>query len=299
MKHFSQIVVFVRAAEHLSFATAGRAIGISASAVGKAISKLERALDVRLFQRTTRKVALTEEGELLYQYYRRAIDELDEAEAVLARTARAPRGRIKVSLPTIGYRFLVKEIPEFQRRYPEVALDIDFNDRIVDLIEDGVDVAIRSGDLADSAMMSRRLGEYRFLVCASPDYLRRAGTPRSAAELPDHTCLRFRYPSTGKLQDWELSEGALTGRHARESETLVCNNMEGLRAAAIAGLGLAYMPDFLVTDAIRDGRLTSVLHDRLPPPRHFSILWQSNRQLSPRIRAFVDFVCGRVLKPER
>lgn len=285
------IAIFVRTAERLSFAEAGRDLGLSPSAVGKSVARLEETLGVRLFHRTTRRVSLTEEGALLHERYRRILDDLREAEDMVARAATGPRGTLRISLPTIGYRFLLPVLPEFLDLYPEIDLDLDFNDHLVDLIDAGLDAAIRSGTLVDSSLMSRRLGAFRFVLCAAPAYLDRKGVPLRPADLKMHDALRFRFPTTGKLQEWVLldDQTPLCGRTA-----LTCNNMEAMRAAALVALGIAYMPDFLAHEALKNGSLITVLDDFLVDPGQFSILWPSNRHLSPRLKVFVDFV-GRKL----
>jgi DNA-binding transcriptional LysR family regulator len=288
MESLSGIVAFARTAEALSFTAAASALGVSASAVGKSVAKLEQSLGVRLFQRTTRRVALTEEGALFFERCRRILDDLHDAQAMLAHAAQSPRGRLRVGAPTIGYRFLLPILPEFRRLYPEVELDIDFNDRIVDVVKEELDAVIRSGELSDSSLMSRRLGPFRFMLCASPEYLRRRGVPRTPKDLESHDCLRFRFPTTGKLQNWSLN-GADSANPFRLRPALTCNNMEALRAAAIGGLGIAYMPDFLARDDVASGRLSAMLGGWLVEPGQFSILWPSSRHLSPKLRAFVDF----------
>jgi DNA-binding transcriptional LysR family regulator len=297
MESLTGISAFVRTAEALSFVAAGRALGISASAVGKNVANLEVSLGVRLLQRTTRRVALTDEGMLFYERCRRILDDLRDAEAMVSQAAQLPRGRLRISLPTIGYYFLLPVLPEFRKRYPDVELDVDFNDRIVDVIEEGFDVVIRSGELTDSSLMSRRLGPFNFGLCASSDYLETNGVPQTPKDLEKHHCLRFRYPTTGKLQDWSFTDTAATNPF-RLSSALTCNNMEALRVAAICGLGIAYMPDFLAQDALRAGELRTVLDEFLANPGQFSILWPSSRHLSPKLRVFVDFLCGRLfVKP--
>jgi DNA-binding transcriptional LysR family regulator len=196
-------------------------------------------------------------------------------------------------LPTIGYRFLLPILPEFAERYPEIDLELDFNDRIVDVIEGGFDAAVRSGDLPDSQLMAKRLGPFRFVLCASPGYLQRHGVPLAPADLAQHACLRFRFPTSGKLQHWAF-RGLPEDAAARFPTALTCNNMEALRAAAELGLGVAYMPDFLARDAIRAGTLQNVLDDHLAHAGQFSVLWPSSRQLSPKLRAFVDFLSERL-----
>lgn len=297
MDSLSGIVSFVHAAEHLSFVATGRALGISASAVGKNIAKLEESTGTRLFHRTTRRVSLTEEGALFYERCRRILDDLREAEAMLADVTRAPRGRLRIGAPTIGYRFLMPLLPEFRRCYPDIELDIDFNDRLVDVVEEGLDAVIRSGVLRDSSLVARTLGPFRFVLCASPAYLEEYGTPQVPSDLQSHDCLRFRFPTSGKLQAWQLTDAQGVDPFGRPSP-LTCNNMEALRGAAIAGLGIAYMPDFLACSAFADGTLTEILGHHLVDPGQFSILWPSNRHLSPRLRVFVDFIVDRLFKAE-
>jgi len=293
MESLSGIVAFVRTAETLSFVAAGRALGVSASAVGKTIARLEQTVGVRLFQRSTRRVNLTEEGALFYERCRRILDDLQDAEAMLSQAAQAPRGKLRIGLPTIGYRFLLPVLPAFSTRYPDIELDLDFDDRIVDVIEEGLDAVIRSGDLPESRLMSRRLGPFRFVLCAAPAYLKSNGVPRTPRDLENHRRLRFRFPTTGKVQDWALSDPANTSE-LRLASALTCNNMEAVHAAAIGGYGIAYMPDFLARDAIASGALHTVLDDYLVNPGQFWILWPSSRHLSPKLRAFVDFAAAKL-----
>ena len=290
MDSFSGLESFVRAADLLSFAEAGRALGISASAVGKNVARLEQQLGLRLFHRTTRQVRLTQEGTLFHERCRRILDELHDARAAMQAAAQAPRGRLRVSLPTIGYRFLLPVLPEFQARYPEVELDLDFNDHLVDVVEAGLDVVIRSGELADSRLVARRLGPFRFILAASPAYLAERGVPLTPADLAGHTSLRYRFLNSGKLEEWTLP-----GLPAMPI-ALVCNNMEAMLGAAVSGLGLAYMPDFLARDALARGELRQVLAEQLTHSGQFSALWPSSRQLSPKVRAFVDFASERLFK---
>ncbi|KGH30333.1 MULTISPECIES: LysR family transcriptional regulator [Comamonas] len=290
MDSFSGLESFVRAADLLSFAEAGRALGISASAVGKNVARLEQQLGLRLFHRTTRQVRLTQEGTLFHERCRRILDELHDARAAMQAAAQAPRGRLRVSLPTIGYRFLLPVLPEFQARYPEVELDLDFNDHLVDVVEAGLDVVIRSGELADSRLVARRLGPFRFILAASPAYLIERGVPLTPADLAGHASLRYRFLNSGKLEEWTLP-----GLPAMPI-ALVCNNMEAMLGAAVSGLGLAYMPDFLARDALARGELQQVLAQQLTHSGQFSALWPSSRQLSPKVRAFVDFASERLFK---
>lgn len=292
MDNLNGIVAFVRAAETLSFVGAARKLGISASAVGKTIARLEHSLGVRLFHRSTRRVTLTEEGRLFHERCHGILEELRDAEAVLSKAAQTPRGRLRVSLPVIGYRFLLPVLPAFNARYPEVELDLDFNDRLVDVVEGGYDAVIRSGTLTDSSLMSRRLGPFHFVLCASPHYVARAGFPRTLAELAGHGCVRYRFPTTGRLQPWTLAEDGSEPPNLRVAMT--CNNMEALRGAVVAGFGIGFMPEFLVHDALACGSLVTVLDAHPITPGQFSILWPSSRHLSPKLRVFVDFMCEQL-----
>ncbi|MDP9585931.1 UNVERIFIED_ORG: DNA-binding transcriptional LysR family regulator [Burkholderia contaminans] len=294
MENLNGIAAFVRTAEALSFVAAGRALGISASAVGKTIARLEQSLGVRLFNRTTRRVTLTDEGRHFYERCQRILEDFRDAEATVTASAQRPRGKLRVSLPVIGYRFLLPVLPEFRQCYPDVELDLDFNDRMVDVVEGGFDAVIRSGPLSDSSLMSRRLGPFAFVLCATPAYLARAGTPAAPHDLEAHDCVRYCFPTTGKLQDWALA--ARDGTPLKLRTAMTCNNMEALRGAVMAGLGIGYMPDFLARDALDTGALVTVLDDYRIAPGQFSIVWPSSRQLSPKLRVFVDFLCERLFK---
>lgn len=292
MDKLSEIEAFVRVAERLNFAKAGHSLGLSASAVGKSVARLEASLNVRLFHRTTRQVSLTEEGAMVFERYRAILADLRDTHEAVKVDGDSPSGSLRVTLPTIGYRFLLPILPEFRKRYPRIDLELDFNDRQVNLIEGGFDAAIRSGALRDSSLMARRLGPFRFVVCGSPDYFRRMGTPSHPDDLQNHEALRFRFPTSGKFQEWRLKDGS--DRLQNMAVSLTCGNMEAIRAAAIDGMGLAYMPEFLAADAIRDGLLETVLSESLAAPGHFSILWPSARFVAPRLRVFIDFLAEKL-----
>lgn len=293
MDRLSGLNAFVRSADLGSFAAAGRVLGLSASAVGKAVTNLERQLGVRLLQRSTRSIRLTEEGRLFHERCRRVLDDLDDAQASLAQAVAVPRGRLRVSVPIVSYHFLLPVVPEFVARYPEIELDLDFNDRIVDMIEEGIDVAIRSGNLPDSRLMSRTLRPFQMLLCAAPAYLDRHGVPDCPRALDGHLAIRFRFPNSGKLQSWPLTfpDG---GPELRMQTALSCNNMEALRGAVISGLGIGCMPDFLARGPIAEGKLRTVLDDHIDGPGQFHLLWPSNRHLSPKVRVLVDFLSERL-----
>lgn len=291
MDKLSGLMAFVKTADLGSFVAAGRALEVSASAVGKSVAKLEREVGARLLQRSTRRLQLTDEGRLFHERCRRILDELDDAQAMLSRSRQAPRGRLRVAAPIVGYQFLVPLLPGFLALHPQVELDIHFSDRQVDLIDEGIDVAVRSGELPDSRLVSRPLQAFRLLLCASPGYLARHGAPASAADLPRHAAVRFRHPDTGKLLDWPLPS---PDTNPRLRTVLACNNMEAVRDAAARGLGLACMPDFFARELLADGRLVSLLDGQLGAGGRFHALWPSSRQLSPKVRVFVDWLAARL-----
>ncbi len=293
MDRLSGLMPFIRTAELGSFVAAGRALGLSASAVGKGVSRLEQKLGVRLFQRSTRSLSLTDEGRVFQERCRRILDDLDDAQAALSQSTEVPRGRLRLSLPIASYHLFQSVLMAFMGLYPDIELDIDFSDKVVDLIEEGVDVVIRSGDLPDSRLIRRSLPGVQLVLCAAPVYLERHGTPRTPAELDDHLAVRFRYFKNGKLQDWPLlcEEGT---RESRTRTVMVSNNMEMVRGALIHGFGLGTLPDFLAREALANGSLRCLLHEHLIAPDPMSIVWPSSRQLSRKIRVFVDFVCERL-----
>jgi len=295
MDSISALLAFVRTAEAGSIVGAARVLGLTASAVGKRIARLEQDLGTRLFYRTTRRLHLTDEGELLLQRCRRALDELSDAQADIAQRQHAPRGLLRIGLPTIGYRFLLPVLPGFQQRYPQVQLELDFNDRLVDVVNEGLDAVIRSGDLADSSLMARTLGTFRFVVCASPQYLQARGMPQQQADLQHLAAVRFRFPTSGKLQPWSLP-GHSGDAAAGMATSMTCNNMEALLSAAIGGMGVAWMPDFLAADALADGRLQNVLPALPHQHGQFSLLWPGNRQPSARLRVFIDYLVEHLFR---
>ncbi|MCB8881221.1 LysR family transcriptional regulator [Acidisoma cellulosilytica] len=293
MDRLSGLDAFVGTADLGSFAAAGRVLGLSASAVGKAVSKLEAQLGVRLFQRSTRSIRLTEEGRMFHERCRRILDDLGDAEAAIARTLETPRGRLRLSAPLVSYHLLLPLLPDFIARYPEIELDLDFNDRIVDLIDEGVDVAIRSGDLPDSRLMMRALRPFQMVLCAAPSYLSQHGLPETPRDLDGHLSIRFRYPNSGKLPDWPLTLPAGAAEPSLRI-LMTCNNMEALRRAVISGLGIGCMPDFLVREPLARGELQTILGKHMDGPGQFSLLWPSSRNLSPKVRVLVDFLSERL-----
>ena len=282
-------MAFVRSAEMNSFVAASERLGVSASAISKSVARLEDELGVRLFNRSTRRLSLTEEGTLFFERCRRIVAEIEEAESELSRLAGMPCGKLRVSVPAIGYRMLMPLLQEFVTRYPKIELDLDFNDRLIDVIAEGVDAAIRSGDMGDSQLKARLWGTFRFVLVGSPNYFSRRGTPQTPIDLAKHACLRYKFPTTGQLQEWQF-DAERTGERIPVPCTHTFNSVEALISASMAGLGIAYLPDFAVREAIGTGTLMPVLDEFVAEGGKFSILWPGNRYMPPKLRVFVDFL---------
>lgn len=289
---FGALEAFVQAAETRSFTEAGRRLGISSSAIGRSVASLESDLGVRLFHRSTRAIALTAEGGVFLDHCYRIFGELDAARQALTQVEGKPQGKLRVSLPQLAVH-LTDHFVAFRKQFPEVALDLDFSDRIVNVIEEGFDAVVRIGDLGDSRLTMRALRGYGHLLVASPAYLEQFGCPARPAELTVHACLRYRYPSSGKLAAWPLvARGKVLSIDL--PETVVTNSLDPLLTMAEAGIGIASLPDFMVAASVSSGRLVPVLEGSLHDQRSLCILWPSGRQPSPRIRAFVDFMTARL-----
>ena len=292
MDSLNGFIVFVQVAETRSFVAAGRLLGVSASAVGKRVARLEERLGVRLFHRSTRSITLTAEGSLFLERSRRVLAEIEAAELELSSATDAPRGRLRVSLPLIS-ALMLPLLADFMRAYPAIELDLDFSDRMVDVIEEGFDAVVRTGEPVDSRLSARRLGAFPSLLVASPDYLARCGEPQVPADLAQHACLHYRYPNTGKLEVWPLQPNS-DGIEWRLPTSMVCNNIETRLCFAVRGLGIACLPAFSAQEDLAAGRLRTVLAAHmLPRLVDFQVLWPSGRHLTPRLRVFIDFLTAR------
>ncbi|ELN3757472.1 LysR substrate-binding domain-containing protein [Escherichia coli] len=289
MESLNGMEVFVHVAQTRSFIATGRVKGISSSAVSKSISRLEERLGVRLFQRSTRSVRLTPEGEVFLERCRRIFGEIQAAEDELLAMTEQPRGRLRVGLPLAG-GLMLPMISDFMLRYPEIELDLDFSDRLSDVIEEGMDVVIRGGDLNDSRLISRRLGSFRLCLAGAVNYFEQHGFPVRPDDLATHACMHYRYPSSGKLEQWPLKlTPSAVGGHALPS-TMICSSLEALLFLVKEGRGIACLPDFSVKDELAAGKLQTVLDSHMTRVTTFHILWPSTRQMTPKVRVFVDFM---------
>lgn len=292
MDSLNGFVVFVQVAETRSFVAAGRELGVSASAIGKSVARLEEKLGVRLFHRSTRSVTLTAEGTLFLERSRRILAEIDAAELELSQASAAPRGRLRVSLPLVS-SLMLPVLGEFMRAYPQIELDLDFTDRMVDVIEEGFDAVVRTGEPADSRLSARRLDRFHMRLVASPDYLAHRGVPQTPADLEQHSCLHYRFPNSGKLETWVLRRAA--GEVELQLPTsMICNNIETRVCFALRGLGIAYLPDFAIREPLAAGLLQPILVDQVGGEGVFNVLWPASKYPSPKVRALVDFLCAKV-----
>ena len=292
MKGFQGITAFVYAVKHNSYAQAARVLGLSPSAIAKSISKLEDELGTRLFHRTTRSISLTENGFLFYERCCLILDELYSAKEIISSNMCTPRGALHITAPHIfGHKLLMPLISKFNLLYPEIHLDIDFEDHVVDIIKEGIDIAIRSGNPVDSRLVSRYIGKQHFVVCGSYSYLDRYGAPQIPSELSEHSCIHFKYPSNGKIAPWSFIPPY---KNITLPQNFIFNNTYAGLYAAVNGLGLAHLPIYVAHDALESRELYPVLTEFMAPFGDLMIMWPTNRQLSPKVRAFTDFLINEM-----
>jgi len=291
MDRLMSMEVFAQVAEQGSFSAAAAKLGLSATMVGKHIRFLEHRLAARLINRTTRRQSLTEAGAAYLDRCKQLLLDSEEADACVQQLRRTPRGLLRVSCPvTFGTERLVSSLAEYLRQYPDVSIELALSDRAVDLVENGFEAAFLIGKLEDSTLIARPLQPYRTVICASPEYLRRHGVPQSPAALSQHNCLGFMY--WDRRDRWRMI-GPDTEATVPVRGNLTVNNGQALRQAALAGLGIIMQPEALVADDLQAGRLRKVLPTFTPPPRPMHLVYLPDRQLTPKIRSFVDFMAER------
>jgi DNA-binding transcriptional LysR family regulator len=282
------LVAFVRVVDARSYSAAARQAGATTSALSKRVAKLEGALGVRLLERTTRRLAPTEAGAAFYERCLRVLDELGEAERAATRLGGGARGTLRMSAPVIfGELHVAPLVPRLLERHPGLGADLWLSDRYVDLVDEGFDLALRIGRLADSSLAARRLGAVPAVVCASPAYLERRGVPRRPDDLAGHECLRYSLAGAGR--EWRLRGPDGRERAYAAAGRCSLNHGGAMREIALAGGGLAQLPLFLVAEALAAGRLRAVLDDYRPPDFGIYAVHPAGRAPSPKVRAAVDF----------
>jgi DNA-binding transcriptional LysR family regulator len=293
MDSLGSLNAFVHAAEARSFTVAGRQLGVSSSAIGKSVARMEELLGVRLLHRSTRSIALTAEGALFLERCRRIFSEIEAAELELSQTHEAPRGTLRVALPLAGM-LMMPTLAAFMRAYPEIMLDLDFSDRVVDVIEEGFDAVVRFADAGDTRLMSRALGTYLRRLVAAPAYLAAKGVPKTPDDLKAHACLHHRFPTSRRFEQWPVPPEQ-AGVEIELPKTAVASTLEPLIHLAEQGLGIAYLPDFAIGRQLREGLLVTVLDDYTDRSGPLRVLWPSSRHLAPKLRAFVDFLAANLV----
>ncbi|WP_047287956.1 LysR family transcriptional regulator [Pseudomonas protegens] len=292
MDWLGSIPVFMQVAETRSFTEAGRLLRVSSSAVGKSIARLEERLETRLFHRTTRSISLTAEGAGFLERCRRIVAEVEAAEFQLCDSSSAPVGKLRVSAPQV-HGLLMPVLAEFMQRYPQIELDIDLSDRMVDVVEEGFDLVVRTGHPKDSRLLARQLGRFRMVLVGSPGYFQQRGVPHTPQELRSHSCLRHTFHHTGKLEAWPFKIQADAPEPVLPTR-LTSSSIEAVEHAARSGLGIACLPDFMVQAAVRRGELQTVLDPYLEHNGAFWVLWPSSRHAAAKLRVLIEHLSERL-----
>lgn len=288
MKGLQQFLGFAQTARRGSFAGAARDLGVAPSTLAKGVARLEQALGVKLFHRTTRQVTLTADGERLFHRCERLLAELEDLQADAAGTRAAPTGLLRVNLPICyGRRVVLPLLAPLAERHPGITWDIRLQDGFADLVREGIDVAVRMGELRDSSLVARRIGSQALVMVASPAYLASHGIPRRVADLAAHRAVTFRAPDTGRPRPWRLRQRGQVVDWLPPAGVQV-DDTETLGAAARLGMGIAQLPANVVPDELADGRLVALLPALQPPPMPIHAVLPSGRLVPPRVRVLLD-----------
>lgn len=291
MDRLLSMEVFVTVVETGSFTAAAEVFRISPPMVGKHIRDLEARLGVCLLSRTTRRQSLTEIGQQYYERCKYILGEIKAAETGAEVMRATPRGNLRVNAPvSFGSLRLAPALAHYLRAYPEISLELTLNDRLVDIVEEGYDAAVRIGELADSSLIARRLAPYRMMICAAPAYIKRAGVPVSPTDLVSHQCLGFTH--WRKQGGWRLGRSDV-GDSAYPKSRFQSNNGQALRMAALAGSGIVMQPEVLLAEDVMAGRFVEILKDFWPKPRPMHLVYPRDRQAVPKLTTFVDFMITR------
>jgi len=289
MDRFQALTVFAKVVEQGSFARAAARLDLSTSAVSRHVAELEAHLDVRLLNRTTRRLSLTESGTAFYARCVQLLADLEEAEEAVTAAAVVPRGTLKLTCAiTFGVRHLAPAIAAFRAWQPQVRFDVELSDRTVDIVDEGFDLAIRIGDIGSQSLIGRRIGSTQLVCCAAPAYLARHPAPGVPADLAEHACLGYEYAPVRGV--WRFHDAAGLAHDVRIGGPAHANNGEFLSALAVEGMGINLEPDFIVAPDIRAGRLVRLLTEFTPPAAGIHAVYPSRRHLSAKVRAFVDFL---------
>lgn len=283
--------VFVRVVEKGSFSAAAEELRISSTMVGKHVQHLEERLGARLLNRTTRRQSLTEVGSIYYERCKVALAEVEAAEMSATELQQVPRGLLRVNAPvTFGANVLVGAIGDYLRDYPEVHVELSLNDRVVNLVDEAYDVAIRIGNLPDSSLVARKLAPYRMIACASPGYLEAHGTPRTPAQLGAHNCMGFMYSAAQK--HWQFTDRGETS-NVQINGNFKVNSGQALRTAALHGMGIIVQPEVLLADDLASGSLVRILPNHHLPSQSMHVVYPSSRNMTLKMKSFIEFIVQR------
>lgn len=290
MDRLEEIRIFCRVVEAASFTKAASTLQMARSSVSTAVQGLEARLGARLLNRTTRKVVVTEDGAAFHERCVRLLADLEEAEALVRSSSERPRGRVRVNVPgRLGRLVIAPALPGFLEEYPDIEVEFGVTDRAIDLVHEGVDFVVRVGELADSSLVARRLGELVLRNCASPGYLARHGTPARPEDLTGHFAVGYASPVTGRLEEWEYRQKEGT-RAMRLPSRVVVDSAEAYIACCLAGLGLIQIPLYDVRSHIVAGELAVVMPGFDPPPMPLSLVFPHRRHSSRRVEVFADWL---------
>lgn len=289
INRIGDVAAFVAAVKAGSYTQAAGSLGLTRSAVGKSIVRLETRLGVRLLNRTTRRLSLTDEGRIMYERCRQILEDLDEVDNMMAQRRLRPTGTLKLSAPlSFGQRHVLPVLETFLRNWPELQADIAFTDRYVDLIEEGFDIAIRIGEPRDdSRILTRTIATQKMVTCASADYLARRGIPDTPQALAEHDTIFFY--SSDRRRNWQFETREGTWSFEGPGR-LNIDSSEAMRVSALAGFGIIHLPDYMVWEDLKSGDLVPILESYREKPEPIRIIYPSKRHLSPRIRGFIDLL---------
>lgn len=289
VENISDLLVFTHAVKGGSLSAAGRELGISLAVASKRLQRLEQQLGVRLLNRSTRQLSLTDEGSDYYHYCVRILAELEEGEERVTRGNKEPTGTLRLTMPAaFGRLHIAPLVPEFLQRYPQLKLSLHLSDGLVDIINDGYDMAVRIGDLKDSSLIARSLGRDRRVVVATPSYLKNHATPQTPQQLSDHNALLFSNPAN--LDQWQFIDSDGHSEVVKVSGNLATNNCDALREAIYADLGIALRPLWDVWQDLHEGRLIQLLPDYTPPSYTIHAVYPSRRLLPRKTRLFIELL---------
>lgn len=293
MNSFADIVAYVRVVEAHSFVAAAQTLGMSPSAISKAVSRLEERLGARLLNRTTRSLSLTDVGTNFYERCREALGQLDHAENEVTESRGIPRGRLRVDVPvSLGRRIIVPALPRFIAQYPELSVQMSMNDRVLDLVQEGIDVGLRVGNLSDSSLIARRVAQLRGVTCASPEFIERYGEPTTPADLRPEHCIAMFKIGNNQTREWMYRKEGVE-HSVMPAAPLSFSDPESAVAAAVSGAGFVRTLDFTIEAQVASGLLRPVLEDWNEGSWWpVSVVYPQHRQPTAKIRAFIDFVSG-------